>query len=338
MTEQAPRIDVTTMQRALETAEAVMKLNPPASRELEGYRLFRVSGGDVAWMDLPAEGGAYAVFGSHPRCDVRFNAGDDVCVRHMVATCCSLGEGAFGLRLMDLQTSIPFFVDDDIPRRSIVVSGPLLVRIGKHVVGGIPVGPRASSKALEVSSCGITESPSDAAAPPVDERERPGPVHLGAGLPARTGAPAILGTPVAEGITTSHRFGRGEISHITSVRPVSHIEDFTPKAKAGYVRLTLQSYDRSAAVELPEQALDNGILLGRADNCLDRGLRAVLSTHISRTHLLLLRDADEIFALDLCSTNGTRQGGQRVRRVNIPTEGVALTLGPELTLIWHPRV
>jgi len=319
----------------MSTAEAVMKLNPPASPDLEGYRLFRVSGGDVAWMDLPAEGGAYAVFGSHPRCDVRFTAGDDVCVRHMVATCCTLGEGAFGLRLMDLQTSIPFFVDDDIPRRSIVVSGPLLVRIGKHVVGGVPVGPRASRQPLQVSSCGMTEPPPDALA---DDRERPGPIHLGAGLPARTGPPSVLGAPVAEGITSSHRFGRGEISHITSVRPVSHIEDLTPKAKAGYVRLTLQSYDRSAAVELPEQALDNGILLGRADNCLDKGLRAVLSTHISRTHLLLLRDAGAIYAIDLCSTNGTRQGGQRVRRVAVPAEGVALTLGPELTLIWHPRV
>ncbi|MCC6556819.1 MAG: FHA domain-containing protein [Polyangiaceae bacterium] len=334
MTE-TPRIDVASMRRAMSTAEAVMSLNPPASADLEGYRLFRVSGGDVAWMDLPAEGGAYAVFGSHPRCDVRFTAGDDVCVRHVVATCCSLGEGSFGLRLMDLQTSIPFFVDDDTPRRSIVVSGPLLVRIGKHVVGGIPVGRRASVKPLEVSSVGVTEPPPGGV---IDERERPGPIHLGASAPARPGASPVLGVPVAEGVTTSHRFGRGEISHITSVRPVSHIEDFAPKAKAGFVRLTLQSYDRSAAVELPEPALDNGILLGRADNCLDRGLRAVLSTHISRTHLLLLRDAGQTYAIDLCSTNGTRQGGQRVRRVAIPPEGIALTLGPELTLIWHPRV
>lgn len=329
-----PRIDVATMRRALDTAEAVMKINPPASPDLEGYRLFRVSGGDVAWLDLPTESAAYAVFGSHPRCDVKFAPGDDVCVRHMVATCFNLGEGSFGLRLMDLQTSIPFFVDDEIPRRSIVVSGPLLVRVGKHVVGGIPVGPRASLKPLEVSSCGISEPPERATDTGTPARDR-GPIHIGAS--PRVGVPPILAGPVAEGITTSHRFARGEISHITSVRPVSHIEDLSPKAKAGHVRITLQSYDRSAAVELPEQALEDGVLLGRADNCLDRGLRAVLSTHISRTHLLLLRDGDDIFAMDLCSTNGTRHGGQRVRRILIPTQGIALTLGPELTMIWHPR-
>lgn len=310
-----PRIDVAAMRRALSTAEAVMALNPPESSSLEGYRLFRVSGGDVAWLDLPADAGAYAVFGSHPRCDMKFAPGDDVCVRHLVATCSSLPDGNIGLRLMDLQTSIPFFVDDDVPRRSIVVSGPLLVRIGKHVVGGLPVGPRASSRALQVSSCGMSEPPhrldsiSESAVP----------------LPA-------------EGITTSHRFTRGEISHITSVRPVSHIEELMmPRAKAGYVRLTLQASDRTAAVEVPERALDDGVLLGRADNCLDRGLRAVLSTHISRTHLLLLREGTEILALDLCSTNGTRHAGQKVRRVSIPAEGVALTLGPELTMIWHPH-
>ncbi|WP_437681193.1 FHA domain-containing protein [Sorangium sp. So ce131] len=322
-----PRIDVATMRRALSTAEAVMALNPPESPMAEGYRLFRVSGGDVAWMDLPANSGAYAVFGSHPRCDVKFAPGDDVCVRHLVATCCNLGDGSFGLRLMDLQTSIPFFVDDDVPRRSIVVSGPLLVRIGKHVVGGLPVGSRAASKVLQVSSCGMSEPPraleSVSAKADVDAAPPPLPVPV----PSPT-----------EGITTSHRFARGEISHITSVRPVSHIEEMiASRAKSGYVRLTLQSSERSAAVELPQHALDDGVLLGRADNCLDRGLRAVLSTHISRTHLLLLRDGAEIMALDLCSTNGTRYGGQKVRRVMIPAEGLALTLGPELTLIWHPQ-
>jgi hypothetical protein len=316
-----PRIDVAAMHRALSTAEAVMALNPPEASNLEGYRLFRVSGGDVAWLDLPADSGAYAVFGSHPRCDVKFAPGDDVCVRHLVATCSTLPDGGFGLRLMDLQTSIPFFVDDDVPRRSIVASGPLLVRIGKHVVGGLPVGPRASAKALQVSSCGMSEPPHRLDS--VSERA------------VQSSAPP----PMAEGITTSHRFARGEISHITSVRPVSHIEELMmPRAKAGYVRLTLQASDRTAAVDVLEKALDDGVLLGRADNCLDRGLRAVLSTHISRTHLLLLRDAGQIMALDLCSTNGTRHAGQKVRRVAVPAEGVALTLGPELTLLWHPNV
>jgi hypothetical protein len=316
-----PRIDVAAMRRALSTAEAVMALNPPESPTLEGYRLFRVSGGDVAWLDLPADAGAYAVFGSHPRCDMKFASGDDVCVRHLVATCSSFPDGGFGLRLMDLQTSIPFFVDDDVPRRSIVVSGPLLVRIGKHVVGGLPVGPRASSRALQVSSCGMSEPP-----------------HRLDSISERAAESSAPPPPPAEGITTSHRFARGEISHITSVRPISHIEELMmPRAKAGYVRLTLQASDRTAAVEVPERALDDGVLLGRADNCLDRGLRAVLSTHISRTHLLLLREGAEILALDLCSTNGTRHAGQRVRRVSIPAEGVALTLGPELTMIWHPH-
>lgn len=320
-----PRIDVATMQRAMSTAEAVLALNPSANPELEGYRLFRVSGGDVAWLDLPADGRSFAVIGSHPRCDIRFPPGDDVSVRHLVATCCALADGSIGLRLMDLQTGIPFFVDDELPRRSIVVSGPLLVRVGKHVVGGIPVGSRSSRTPVRVSSMGMTDDH--------------GPGEGGsteAGLDVPDKPPAIVAMPMTDGVTTSHRFGR-EISHITSVRPVAHIEDLAPRARDGYVRITLQSYDRSAAVELAEQALDQGVLLGRADNCLDRGLRAVLSTHISRTHLLLLREGNDIFALDLCSTNGTRQGGQKVRRVNIPVEGAAITLGPELTMIWHPR-
>lgn len=325
-----PRIDVATMQRAMSTAEAVLALNPPADSDLEGYRLFRVSGGDVAWLDLPSDGKAYAVMGSHPRCDIRFAPGEDVSVRHLVATCTTLPDGRIGLRLMDLQTGIPFFVDDDVARRSIVVSGPLLVRVGRHVVGGVPVGRRASMDPVQVSSCGMTDDGSSAAKP------EGGTIDAGEASQSRAGPP-VVALPVTDGITTSHRFGRGEVSHITSVRPVAHIEDLAPRAREGYVRITLQSYDRSAAVELAEQALEQGVLLGRADNCIDRGLRAVLSTHISRTHLLLLREGSEIYAIDLCSTNGTRQGGQKVRRVAIPAEGAAITLGPELTMIWHPR-
>ncbi len=110
----------------------------------------------------------------------------------------------------------------------------------------------------------------------------------------------------------------------------------SPRAPAGAtsacVRLAVDRRGFGASVELPLDALDDGILLGRGFHCLDPGLRRVLDHGaISSKHLLLLRDQDELFAFDLCSTNGTRVAGRRVRRHRItPTD--TLELGRHVTL------
>ncbi len=92
-----------------------------------------------------------------------------------------------------------------------------------------------------------------------------------------------------------------------------------------------------ASVEIPVEALDAGVLLGRALNCFDGGLRRIFCDAVSRAHVLLLRDHDDVYAFDLCTTNGTRVAGRRIRRFKLSPDGAALELGKKVTFRWHRR-
>jgi hypothetical protein len=90
-------------------------------------------------------------------------------------------------------------------------------------------------------------------------------------------------------------------------------------------RLVVSHGDRRAVVPLSPAALRDGILVGRYARCLDEGVRALLDDVISRAHLLLTYEDDEVVAYDLCSPNGTWSGDVRVRRA-VLKPGVCLRL------------
>jgi len=69
-------------------------------------------------MDL-APNGAHAIVGRHDQCDVMLRTGLELSLRHLIVTVVPLAD-APALRILDLHTSVPFFLDDDVPRRSVV--------------------------------------------------------------------------------------------------------------------------------------------------------------------------------------------------------------------------
>src|SRR5262249_55737686 len=99
-------------------------------------------------------------------------------------------------------------------------------------------------------------------------------------------------------------------THITILPRSRRLEDavaeprtITPilsPAAPGFARLTLKRQQRAVSVEIGEADLYAGVLIGRSDSCLDRGLRAVLSGQISRLHLLLMAEQRRVYAMDLC--------------------------------------
>ncbi len=129
-----------------------------------------------------------------------------------------------------------------------------------------------------------------------------------------------------------------ELSSFIPSAPVSQIQDLLgPSASPNHIRVTLERGGMGASVELPSDALDTGVLLGRALNCFDGGLRRIFCEAISRAHVLLVRDTDGVFAFDLCSTNGTRVAGQRIRRYRLTDGGTTLELGKKVVFRWHRR-
>jgi hypothetical protein len=323
-----PRVDLDTMRGIYARARDLLPEGPLARERVHGYRLVRVLDRNISWVDVRLGGDGYAVLGSHDRCDLVLSSDSGVWLRHLAAICVRLDDDSIGLRLIDLKTDLPFFLDDDTPRWSVLATGPFAMRLGRHVVCGFPIG----------AAIGDEPSSSPAAAP------------VPRGAPEAGAAPRAvdpLATNVVEtGITRSPSDlrgglvvpapGAGEITSFVPSAPVSQIQDLLgPSTSSSQVRVTLERGGMGASVELPLEALDAGVLLGRALNCFDGGLRRIFCEAISRAHVLLLRDHGEVSAYDLCSTNGTRVGGQRIRRFRLADAGSTLELGKKVVFRWR---
>jgi hypothetical protein len=309
-----PRVDLDTMRAVFGRARDLMPDEPPARERVQGYRLVRVLDRNISWVDVRIGGEGYAVLGSHDRCDLVLSSDSGVWLRHLAAICVRLDDDSVGLRLIDLKTDLPFFLEEDTPRWSVLATGPFAMRLGRHVVCGFPIGPAATD-----------EHPSPEARPTEHRRGDPG-------------ATGIVETALIRSTNEGHVIPVRAPNEITAFLPSAPLPPLAdggaPPAGGPLIRVTLERGGMGASVELPADALDAGILLGRALNCFDGGLRRIFCEAISRAHVLLLRDQGDVFAYDLCSTNGTRVAGQKIRRHRMNDGGTTLELGKKVVFRW----
>jgi hypothetical protein len=302
------QIGAPSLREAYARACQAMAGSAPAA---PGYRLFWTRGRrSMGWMDLPA-GGGYAILGRHTECDAVLDDDTPLSLRHLLAMTVSLSDGV-ALRILDLHTAAPFYLEDGTAQRSIVACGPVAISVCDYVIGAIPAFGGAAPGALRL------------AAP-----ELPRPV-----------------VRRSDAVPTSTR---GPASQVTTMRPSAPITDFAsretdvagrrpaPANDRACATVTLRRKDRAASVDLTEAEFDVGVMIGRADRCHAGGLHALLDDNISRGHILLLHHYDIFEAFDLCSTQGTYSGRQRVRRFVLPDAGATLALASKnpVTLEWQ---
>lgn len=316
-----PSASLQTMLRDQYRFGSRLLLHQPAACRT-GYRLFWVRDRDLGWIDLEASPESYAVVGYHEQCDLQLPKRAGISNRHVLASCFLIGGTTPVLRLLDLHTGQPPTIEGQ-PRQSICVMGPLLIGLGDTTFGCVPL-PEFHQKG------GILG----------DGQELP---------PFRT-SEADLPPEDMDGVPAGKAAMR--MTHVTVLPRSRRLEDavaeprsITPRAMGmpaspGFARLTLQRQQRAVSLEIGEADLYAGVLIGRSESCLDRGLRQVLSGQISRLHLLLLAEKRRVYAMDLCSTNGTWYRERRVRRVLMSDEGTRLLLSgndSKVELTWHPR-
>lgn len=307
---------------------ARLLLDQPAACRI-GYRLFWVHGRDLGWIDLEASPANYAVLGYHEQCDLQLPRRPQIGNRQLLASCFLLSDGTPVLRLLDLHSGHPFTIEGQ-PRQSICVSGPLLIGLGDCALGCVPLPEFHQMEGLlgdgqELPPYSMSEADVPPEEPP-KERSRPG------------------------GPKDKFDKSKPRHTHITILPRSRRLEDAVAEPRAltpilspaspGHARLTLKRQQRAVSVEISEADLYAGVLIGRSDSCLDRGLRAVLSGQISRLHLLLMAEQRRVYAMDLCSTNGTWWKDKRVRRVQLLDDGMRLVLSgndSKVELTWHPR-
>jgi hypothetical protein len=232
--------------------------------------------------------------------------------------------------LLDLQTGTPFYLGDGTARRSLVVSGPVAVSVGTQVVGAVPIEETDAGLKLALGPLyrpKVVEARTAQTMTPYQPPEMSGPYR----------SPAQM-----QPAPVSGRVGR--ITKVTSMPPPRSFADLAPFRPsqvlelgenrswppAAAARIAVNRSKLMAVVDLSAEQLEHGVILGRADRCLDQGLMSVLNPATSRAHVLLMQNPQEpkiLDVFDLCSTNGTYVGGQRVRRVRAESDGATFTMG-----------
>jgi hypothetical protein len=314
-------------------AVAADRLRGPQSEV--GYRLYWMTDTILGSQEIQARPSGYAVVGRHGSCDVVLDQDERVVsLRHVLVRAAALDDGFPVISVLDLQTTTGFELSDGSKQRSVAATGPVVFRIG---------------------TCSLVALPSSGRFP--DELPVP-VVEAGDLAPHRVEAVRIVapapapapGAPVAA--AGPHRSERSPVSRITllphsvvlserpSAGPLVRDPDYVPTGE-GY-EVILESRPRGgvpilAGVRLTNADLEHGVLIGRADKCVDEGLRAILSISVSRVHVLLIREEGACHLYDCASLVGTFVNSQRVRCLPLDDAGTTAQLAAHhgVTLHWR---
>jgi len=299
--ESLPSVDLGEMRRVYGRLVELATREAPRPELDAGYRIVWGRGEERGWLDLAAHSSSFAVIGRHSRADLVLPRDEQVSLRHLLATAYLLpresgGRPDVALRLLDLRTTLSFLLDDGSARRSIVATGPVCLRLASYVLAAFPV----HDGNLEIAGDAQIDSMAVPCSAVRDELMPPSKTSR----PWRTSEIAVMAQP-------------SEISQI-----VARSTDDPRRA-----RVTIEREGRGTTVAISEAELARGVLIGRAEKCLDQGLRSLLTGRVSRVHLLLLAEGEQVTAYDLCTMNGTRREGERVRSTLLDDGGTRLLLG-----------
>jgi hypothetical protein len=300
----------TDLRDAYSTARGLAAIAPPLDGP--GHRLTLVQGGAFTNAVLSATRGEHAIVGRHTSCDIVMPDDPELSLRHLLVRSTLTSDGTPVLRVLDLDTQVGFDLGTGMRSQSLLAAGPLAIRIGRLALVALPT---------------------DATGGPLPPM-----------LPAPDLAPvsgrdidASLGSPYR---TAPRRGLSNSVSRVTLLpRPITvgegPLQPPTPSSGHG---ITVEREGRWVALSLSPHDLDRGVLLGRSPKCRHEAVRALTSSGTSRVHVLMLREAGQVVAYDLASTQGVFVAGRRVRRVPLSNDGTELVLGFEnaVRMYWHP--
>jgi hypothetical protein len=117
------------------------------------------------------------------------------------------------------------------------------------------------------------------------------------------------------------------------VEPPGLLRPFRPPVGARGARVAEVELGTAAGYErftVHEAELERGLLVGRSERC-QVGSR---DEKMSRVHLLIIRDGEDVWAVDTGSTNGTTADGQTIRRTRMH-DGAALVMAEGVIMRWQ---
>jgi len=303
--------DVTTelaasLERERSAIETYFAAELPSEVELAA-RVALLTSDEAFLHELPGSPDAYLVVGRHTEASVRAEGATSLSLRHVLL----------------------------IPQRSDSTAGVALDIVALAPTMRVGVWPRPLPAVLAGRCTALVLGDSLLLVAPIERAEGVAEVFMApdvaSGLP-----PQRRPQPVAQRQRASAGSAESadSLSHSTRISMAMPSDALPDAADACDAELVLEvcSDDGSVRVPLREPWLVGGIVLGRnADKCSHSSIaRLLTSPEVSRCHLYLRREHNEIVLYDTASTSGVRLGEddeELVRRVAVPAPLGALARG-----------
>lgn len=252
-----------------------------------------------------------AIIGRHDACDLFLSSHASLALRHVAVildpvTSYARGESTVRYRLLDLRTESGFLDEHGKNMRGLRAEGPAILRVANHAIFALPLGdatdwPRSAADAwgmlperIYFDELQFTPDASNAHVPLDRETRR--------SMIIRTQGPRDTGMRLVE---------RGDTAGT----------------------LTIIGETRTGVLTIGEQALRDGILLGRYARC--DGAALLEDPSLSRVHALLVNVDDKLIVVDTASRNGTWESGQPAARVIGVTGDTDINLGKHTRIRWR---
>lgn len=262
------------------------------------------------WIDAVPNKPHAAVVGRHDHCDLVVPARHaDISLRHLVVLARARHVDEVSLRVIDLHTENGFSDPDGRPLRSIEAEGPVFLRLGSLTLAALVTGESApiADDASDAFECIPTV---------VFVRERT--THPGARIRRRSGRDALTGC-----------------TRVLQRLPPLALGQLPALSDDQVGTLWLENRNGFSCRPLRATDVERGVLIGRYERC-DVTAGAIVDNRLSRVHLLVVRDQGELFALDTCSSNGTRIKNRSISLVHFDPAH-ALVLADVVKVSWQRR-
>ncbi|HTR56111.1 MAG TPA: FHA domain-containing protein [Kofleriaceae bacterium] len=259
-----------------------------------------------------------AIVGRHDHADLYLANSENMALRQVAIILDPVkswerGNTAVHYRLLDLRTSTGFSDEQGRPLRGLRCEGPALVRAAGHALFLLPVGDPTDwpVRAEDAWDCLPERVYFDELArrPDGSFTHMPRIVqHRRRSVMIRTVGPH----------DTSRSFATGQ--RMVAFGPAAGI-------------LEIEGPRITGAIEIGNDELRDGILLGRYERCANAALAD--DNSLSRVHALMIQIDDRLLVVDTCSINGTRIPGQHRGRVFELGGDTELQLGKATRMRWR---
>jgi len=264
------------------------------------------------WLKATLDRSRAVIVGRHQMCDLALpDRHGDISLRHLAIMVRAVSHDEVRVRLLDLRSLIGFTDEAGRVLQAVSSEGSLFIRVGDITLMLLVTQHREQlpERAEDAYAC-------------IPER-----VFLDEQI-------GLAGQAAPKRLPIAPRAFEGSITAVRSqAGPMAFADELCGTSDVNVGALTVRSTSGSTRRRISVNALGRGLLVGRYDRC-DIGLLSESASQLSRVHLLVVQDGDDILAIDTASSNGTSVGDREIR-VHRLREGDKLDLAEELELVWH---